>query len=85
MYNWRIKASAFLRLIDFLLAPAVLAAAMPMKAARRAGLHRLPLTRRTLQAVGIFPILDHYYEPLFRTDKLDDLRCPRLLRGSTST
>ena len=34
-----------------------------METARRA-LHRLPLTKRLVGGVGVYPILHHYYEPL---------------------
>lgn len=51
-----------------------------LKAARRIGLHRMPVTERTLLGVGVFPIRDHYYEPLFNPARLKrDLRLSRTL------
>jgi len=32
---------------------------------RRLGVHRLPITLGVLRRFGIFPLQDHYYEPLF--------------------
>lgn len=51
-------------LLDAILAPVVLPAALLMKAVRRVGVQRLPLCRRALLAVGVFPVRNHYYEPL---------------------
>ena len=52
-----------------------------MKLVRKLGISRLPLVRRVFRATGIFPIKDHYYEPLFNTKRLkhslrDDLTLP---------
>jgi predicted O-methyltransferase YrrM len=68
------------RLVDLLILPAVILAALVLRFARRTGLHRLPLTRRALLRIGVLPILDHYYEPRFRYDgPLPD--APRSLPG----
>ncbi|GAA2411737.1 class I SAM-dependent methyltransferase [Mycolicibacterium llatzerense] len=53
------------RLIDVILVPVATLSALIMRAIRRRGLHRLPATRATFRRVGVFPLLDHYYEPLF--------------------
>jgi predicted O-methyltransferase YrrM len=45
--------------------PAAYPAAWVLKALRRKGLHKLPLCKRALLQVGVFPIRNHYYEPLF--------------------
>ena len=55
---------------DILLTPFCLLAAMVLRFARRLGLHRLPLSRRALFAVGIFPLRRDYYEPAFHPDDL---------------
>ncbi|OBJ36303.1 hypothetical protein A5630_07255 [Mycolicibacterium mucogenicum] len=52
------------RLIDVVLAPFAAVAAMIMKAIRRGGISHLPLTLATFRHIGVFPLLDHYYEPL---------------------
>ena len=49
---------------------------------RRIGSRRLPLTTRVLRRMGVFPIRDHYYEPLFNDKHLSDpLDAPRDLPG----
>ncbi len=56
---------ALLPVLDALLVPLVYPAAWLLKSVRRAGVHRLRLSRKVLTAVGMFPIRDHYYEPQF--------------------
>jgi hypothetical protein len=55
---------AVLRVLDFLLFPFTLVAAVWMKAIRICGVHRMPVSRKILMSVGVFPVRDHYYEPL---------------------
>lgn len=54
-----------LPLADLLLAPVVYLVAYLLKAIRRAGIWRMPLCKRALMQVGVFPIVNHYFEPLF--------------------
>ena len=56
--------------LDLCLAPFVLPAAFLMKLLRRAGVERLPVSRKALSAAGVFPVADHYYEPLINFDLL---------------
>jgi len=56
--------------IDIIILPVVYPAAWLMKLVRRIGIHRLPLCRQIFMHVGVFPIRDHYYEPLFNSNKL---------------
>ena len=75
-------AEAILPVADVVLAPALFPAGLVMKAVRRIGMHRLPLCRRTLMAIGVFPIRNHYYEPLFDARDLKQrLDQPRDLSG----
>ncbi len=37
---------------------------------RRIGAENLPVNRELLRKIGVFPICNHYYEPLFKTDSL---------------
>lgn len=60
---------AFFSLADFMLAPAVYPAGYLLKLIRRALLY-MPLCKRVLLQIGVFPIRDHYYEPLFDGRKL---------------
>jgi hypothetical protein len=46
-----------------------LPAAWLLKRVRRFGVKRLPTCRKALLRIGVFPILDHYYEPSFRHDR----------------
>jgi hypothetical protein len=56
---------AILPFVDIALAPAVYPAAYLLKAIRRAGISNMPFCKRILMQVGVFPIRNHYYEPLF--------------------
>lgn len=55
--------------IDFLFSILVIPAAYLLMRYRRAGSSRLPQTTSRLKALGVFPVRNHYYEPLF-DDKL---------------
>jgi hypothetical protein len=55
--------------IDFLLSIIVIPGAYLLLLYRKAGASRLPKTTRRLKNVGVFPIRNHYYDPLF-DDKL---------------
>lgn len=52
-------------LSDMFLFPIVCPAALLLKSIRAIGIHRLPLCKKTLFKIGVFPIRKHYYEPLF--------------------
>jgi len=58
---------------DYLLAPLTFFSAVLLKLVRRVGVYRMRASKAVLQAVGVFPIRDHYYEPMFN---------PRYLRRS---
>jgi hypothetical protein len=68
--------------LDFLISPAVYISGELLKNVRRIGVESLPLSKRLLLASGVFPIRDHYYEPLFNPRHLRaDLSTPRYLPG----
>jgi hypothetical protein len=50
---------------DIFLVPFTLAGAVVLSFIRRVGVERMPLSRAIFRRVGVFPIVDHYYEPLF--------------------
>jgi predicted O-methyltransferase YrrM len=50
---------------DVALAPFTLGSAILLKAVRRIGVYRMRVSHAILRRVGVFPIRDHYYEPLF--------------------
>lgn len=51
--------------IDIILFLPIIVASLVMKIFRRLGAGRLPKSKSALLFMGIFPIRDHYYEPLF--------------------
>jgi predicted O-methyltransferase YrrM len=59
-----------LPVLDILLLPFLALAAVLMKAIRRAGVERMPASRWLLRKIGVFPVRDHYYEPLFDAGRL---------------
>lgn len=58
--------------MDILLAPLTFLGACLMLFIRRAGIHRMPISKRLFTMVGIYPIRDHYYEPLFNPKHIKD-------------
>lgn len=62
-----------LPVFDKLLCLPVLGSAIILKMVRRAGVQRLPFCRKILIKVGVFPIQNHYYEPLidYRSKKIN--------------
>ncbi|MDZ4715991.1 MAG: class I SAM-dependent methyltransferase [Cytophagales bacterium] len=56
--------------LDIVLFPLSLLAAPILWAVRRIGVERLPICKKALLLVGVFPIRRHYYEPLFDTESL---------------
>ena len=68
--------------IEILFLPILFIAALTMRFYRRIGSKRLKLSTKVLKNVGVFPIRDHYYEPLCNDKHLTkDLRKPRDLPG----
>lgn len=56
--------------IDLALSVLAIPAAYILFCYRRIGSARLPVTTKLLQRIGLFPIMRHYYEPLFNTEQL---------------
>ena len=63
--RWIISRSP---IIDGLLLFAAIPCSTVFLAARRFGLHRLPMTRKFLLIIGVMPIRRRYIEPLFHPD-----------------
>ena len=57
-------------LIDILLIPFVFSAAIILRIVKRVQIQYLPITKSILLKIGVFPITDHYYEPLFNDKHL---------------
>lgn len=75
--KWLIAHSA-----DIVLSPLVFLSGMLLKAIRKSGTHRTPISKKIFNAVGVFPIRDHYYEPMFNHASLTkSLRDDRNLPG----
>ena len=55
---------------DFLIFPLVLISALVLKFYRKVGSKRFPLNTRLLKYIGVFPIIDHFYEPFFNHKNL---------------
>ena len=72
----------FKKPIDVCLLPFVIICGLVLKGYRKIGSYRLPFSTFALKRIGIFPIINHYYEPLF-DDRLlhKDLSSPRFLPG----
>ena len=67
---------------DVLLAPAVFLAALLLKLVRRVGVYRMTIAHAIFRRVGVFPIRDHYYEPMFHPRHLHrPLETDRTLPG----
>ena len=61
----RVVADLAVPITDLMLAPLVLVAALLMKIVRRFGIWRMPVSKAIFNRVGVYPIRDHYYEPMF--------------------
>ena len=57
--------SLILRVEDILLSPVTAAACVLLKKIRQAGVRDFPVSLALFERIGVFPIRDHYYEPLF--------------------
>ena len=78
-----------LPLIDLLFVPIAIVASLAMRVIRYAGVGRLPRTLQVFRKLGIYPIRDHYYEPLFNPAHLrkplsDDRELPPWIGISAS-
>lgn len=50
--------------VDPIISLLALPAGLFFRAIRKAGIQRFPMTKKALEKLGVFPIRDHYYEPL---------------------
>ena len=50
---------------DLAFAPFTFLAALLLKLIRRVGVYRMAISKAIFESVGVFPIRDHYYEPMF--------------------
>lgn len=69
-------------LAEILFIPLLTISALVMRLYRRVGSKRLKKSTQILKKIGVFPIRDHYYEPLFNDSHLlRSLDVPRELPG----
>jgi hypothetical protein len=69
-------------IIDVLIFPFVYLAALLLYFIRRIGTERCRMSKKMLLHVGVFPVCDHYYDPLFNDNHLKKpLSAPRDLPG----
>jgi Methyltransferase domain len=69
-------------ILDSILLPITIIAAFFLKSSRKRRFKQLPLTKKVLFKIGVYPIIDHYYEPLFNPKHLKrSLRLDRNLPG----
>jgi len=54
-----------MRMGEIVLSPLTFLGGVWLGMSRRYGIHKLPVTRTILRRIGVFPIRDHYYEPMF--------------------
>jgi len=68
--------------IDIILSPFVLLSSLCLKIVRRAGIKDMQLSKEIFFKIGIYPLVDHYYEPQFNFSTLKkNLNEPRQLSG----
>jgi hypothetical protein len=58
------------RLMDAVMLAIAVPAAFVLRAYRRRDIAKFPRTTRVLKKIGVFPIIDHYYEPMFNDSSL---------------
>ncbi len=69
-------------IIDICMAPLTLLSTLWLRIVRSANMRRMRFSRKIFQVIGLLPIRDHYFEPLFNPKQLrHSLRKPRVLPG----
>ncbi|MBA7559908.1 hypothetical protein ES708_01526 [subsurface metagenome] len=70
------------RFLDLVLSPATILFAYIFRYFRKNSLKNFPLSKKIFLSIGVLPIIDHYYEPLFNPKHLRySLRKERFLPG----
>src|SRR5687767_8532551 len=60
----------FFPVLDVLLSPFTLFSSLLLFGIRKIRVRNMPLSKKIFKTVGVFPIVNHYYEPLFDDRKL---------------
>ena len=82
-YDFRRRLKLFLhRLLDLILFSPTIIFAFIFRYFRKNGLKNFPISKKIFMLVGMLPVIDHYYEPLFNPKHLRySLRKERFLPG----
>ena len=68
--------------VDIFFSIILIPIALILKIYRKIGSHKLKFSKKILDIIGIFPLTDHYYEPLFNSKHLkQSLQKDRYLPG----
>ncbi len=57
-------------LVDILLSPFTFMSSVLLLSIRKIRINKMPVSKRIFKTIGIFPVADHYYEPLFNDKHL---------------
>lgn len=68
------------RFLDILITPILFIPLLILKFCRKKGLKRFPFTMKALDWIGVYPLYEHYYEPLIVPQKTIDRRRLNLKR-----
>src|SRR6187399_2556657 len=60
----------FFPVLDILLSPFTLFSSLLLFAIRKIRVRNMPISKKIFKTIGVFPITNHYYEPLFDDRKL---------------
>ena len=80
LYFWKVVTKV-LPLFDFLLLPLTFLASLWFLVIRKAGIEQAYFSKKIFLSVGVFPIRDHYYEPLFNAAHIRRENGDRYLPG----
>lgn len=70
------------QIIDVIMTPLIFTSAILLLVVKRIGMQRMILSKKIFMRIGVFPIRDHYYDPLFNPKHLRiSLREDRCLPG----
>ena len=59
-------------LLDLILIPIIFFSGIFLKFYRKVGSKRFPINTNLLKKIGVFPIIDHFYEPFFNHKTLTE-------------
>ena len=77
-----IWVSYIIHIIDLVFLPTTILFAFYFRLMRKRKFHSLPFSKSVLFKIGVYPIIDHYYEPMFNPKYLrKSLRENRILPG----